>query len=160
MSENVSFRLQEFWLKEIPLEWWVGETILAFITMKGQWIVEGCRQSKNNGKLQCLWGGRQFGICFWPWCSRHAEEFCNQRNVWIVWIRIFGLFLIQQTDQNSILGYLWVTLLTFSCTTKLWQSRELTGTMSCSIVLTTYFFAATGIFPCRGKTHCTLKCNT
>ncbi len=48
-------------------------------------------------------------------------------------------FWYQQTDQNSILGYLWVTLLTFSCTTKLWQSRELMSTMSCSIILTACF---------------------
>ncbi len=94
-----------------------------------------CHASKVGGKLE--FDSR-------PWCSRHTEEFCNQGKCAACVNENFWSFFSSTDRPKTNLVYLWVTQLTFSDSTKLNKAENWRGTMSCSIALTAYFFAATG----------------
>jgi hypothetical protein len=70
---------------------------------EGQWVVNGCWQSKQNEGFALLLKQRQikFGslVMAFPNCSRIL---LSRKIVWLESIRTFGLFLLQQTDQILI----------------------------------------------------------
>ncbi len=108
--------------------------------MKANGLLTVFSNQKNNGILPCLQGGRQIGIwfsamVFLPYRrilqSRKCVD-CVNMNCWS---------FSPSTDRpKTNLGYLWVTQLIFSDSTKLDKAENWRGTMSCSIVLTAYFF--------------------
>jgi hypothetical protein len=78
------------WVKKISLD-----------NNEGQWIADSCRQSKKamaNCYASKVGGNLEFDS--WPWCSRHAEEFCNQGTCAAPVNENFGLFLLQQMDKK------------------------------------------------------------
>ena len=76
----------------------------------------------------------------WPWCSCHAEEFCNQRKCAARMNENFWSFSFSTDRPKTNLGYLWITQLTFFDSAKLNNAENWRGTMSCSIVLISLFF--------------------
>ena len=146
-----------FWYEKISLD-----------NDERRWVVDCVRQSKkDNGQfdLPCEGGkseiGSLHGVPTWrkrtlvPWmCGCHAIE-----NFW-------SIFLSRQTilDLNRYGKEIWDTNPTFSFPLSLILRER--GHHELSIVLTANFSAATGDFPCRGKTHCAwnathrIRCHT
>ena len=159
-SENASFQLpKSSGCRPNLREWWVGEKI-SLDNDERPWIVDCIRQSKkSNEHSSCLIRGGKFesGSC-------HGVPAQKKRfvlplgNVWLTRVRISGQFLDGQT-----LRYFKIPSSHFHFTSLIVRER---GHHELCIVLTAIFSAATGDFPCRGKTHCAwnathrIRCHT
>ena len=81
-------------------EWWLGEKI-SLNNNESQWIVDNRWQAKKQWQITIPPRWEAIGIWFsamvFPPCRRNSAI---KKNVRLKWMRFFGHFLFQQTDQK------------------------------------------------------------
>ena len=129
----------------------MGEKISLDIDQR-QRVVDCIRQpKKSNEQFELPHSRRQVRIWELPWCSRAEEKICSASRKCVAHANK-NFWSVSLTDRPcGILRYPSHIFFSLSLIVKERGHHEL------SIVLTANFLAATGDFPCRGKTHCALN---